>query len=138
MMPEYDHSSEIKIVHSVPPAVHTASATVGAIIDTQGYESCTFVVHIGVAINGSFTVLLEEDEAAGFGSSSVLGSAERIGALPTLAAADENKVFRVGTVGKKRYQRLTLTEGSANSAGVVGVTCILAHAKEIPTSAQST
>ena len=136
-MAEFDQSSDLTLAHVIPPAVYTATE-VGGIIDTRGYESVTFAIHIGVAINGSFTALIEEGDVANLSDATVLPAANRIGDLPTLAIADANKVFRVGSTGKKRYVRLTLTEGSANTAGVVGALAILGNPKSTPTDAQNT
>ena len=136
-MAEYDLHNSTKMVHGIPAAVYTATTVVSDAIDTLGFESIEWVIHIGVAINGDYTVTLTESDTEG-STYTAVPAAETLGTLPVLTIADANKVFRVGSIGKKQFQKLTLTEGSANTAGVVGVTAILSNPKTVPTAAQAT
>jgi hypothetical protein len=122
----------------IESVIRTATV-VGAIIDTKGYESLEYIITVDDAlVGGGFTALLEEDDAAGFGSSSVLPAAERLGALPVTIATDTDKVLRVGVIGKKRYSRLTLTETGTVSGGLIGAIAIQQHPRNAPTAEQDT
>lgn len=135
---EFDQSSDLKLVHVIPPAVYTANK-VGAIVDTHGFESLTYSIHVGVALTGGgFDALLEESDASDLSGSNVVSADETIGALPVTVATDANLILRVGCVGKKRYQRLTLTETGTVSAGVIGASAILGNPRTGPVAEQAT
>ena len=135
---EFDQSSDLKLVHVIPPAVYTGDK-VGAIVDTLLFESLTYSIHVGVALTGGgFTVLLEEGDASDLTGSNVVAAGDTIGALPVFVATDANLILRVGVVGKKRYQRLTLDEDSTVTAGVIGVSAILGNPRTGPVAEQAT
>jgi hypothetical protein len=134
---ERDLHNELFAVHSIPPAVYTATK-VGAVIDTKEYEGLEYFIHVGVALaNGGFNALLEECETSG-GTYTAVSDANRLGDLPVFVATDANLVLRVGTIGKMRYSRLTLTETSAVDAGVIGAIAVFGKPRTIPTTAQAT
>ena len=138
---EYDLHNNMKVVFAIEAVIHTADA-VSAEIDVLGFESLEWVISIGDAIDGDFTTVLEQSPDDGAGSPTgvwaAVPAADRLGALPILTIADTDKVFRVGSIGKERHQRLTLVEGSANTAGIVGANAILGNPKTVPTVAQFT
>jgi len=138
---EQDLHSSIKIIFAIEAVIHTATA-VGAEIDTLGYESLEWVISIGDALDGSFTTLLEQSPDDGSGSASgvwtTVPTAEILGSLPVPAIADTDKVFRVGSIGKQRHQRLTLTEVDANTAGIMGANAILGDPVDQPVDDQYT
>lgn len=136
---EFDLHSNIKIVHCVAPAALAAN-TNGAAIDTLGFESCEFVFHVGAAfVGGGFNVTLQESDTGAFGGEETAVPADNtLGALPSIAIGDANKVFRVGSIGKKRYVRPVLTETGTITAGVIGCAAVLGHPKEGPVADQST
>lgn len=131
-----DLHSRIKAVPVISPQA-LAATTNGATVDTLGYESCEFVIHVGTAFaGGGFDVTLQESDD---GSTwTAVDAEETIGVLPSIVATDAAKCFRVGTVGKKRYQRPVLTETGTISAGTIGVTAILGHPENAPVADQST
>ena len=136
---EHSLHDKISIVHAIAPAA-IAADTDGAAVDTQGYESLEWVLHVGTAmVGGGFTVTLEESDVNTFGGEeTAVTTDETLGTLPVVSIGDANKVFRVGSIGKKRYQRLTLTETGTISGGVIGCTAILGHPKNAPTDEQAT
>ena len=138
-MSEYDGVSNVKVVEAVPAAVIVATTTTGVEVDTLGFESCTFVLQIGAAaLDGSFTVAVQEDSATGMAGATAVPADNVIGDLPVLSIGDQNKLFRVGTRGKARFQRIVLTETAANSTGIISALAILGHPKSAPVAAQST
>jgi len=138
---EQELHSKMQVVFAIEPVIHTAHA-VGAEIDTKGYESCEFVIVIGDALDGAFTAEIDQSPDDGSGSPTgvwtAVPSAEILGVLPVMSISDTDKVFRVGTIGKERHQRLTLTEGAANTAGILGAVAILGHPVVAPVADQST
>jgi hypothetical protein len=136
---EHELHSRIKLVHGIAPAAIVAT-TNSAAIDTQGFESCEFVFHVGTAmVGGGFDVTLQQSATGAFGGEeTAVPAANIVGALPTIAIGDANKVFRVGTIGKERYQRAVMTETGTITGGVVGCMAILSHPQEAPVADQFT
>ena len=136
---EHELHSRLKIVHCVAPAAIAAN-TNGASIDTKGFESLEYVFHVGTAmVGGGFEVTLQESDTGSFGGEETAVPADNIiGALPSIAIGDANKVFRVGSIGKKRYQRPVLTESGTITGGVTGVVAVLGNSHEAPIADQST
>ena len=141
-MAEFDLHSNIKAVHCIEAAVHTATTTNGAAIDTDGFESCEFIVHVGAAIDGDFTVALEQSPDNGSGSPTswtAVPAAEVLGTNPVvIVTGHTDSVARIGFIGKERHVRAVLTETAANTAGIVGVTAILGNPKVGPVPGQAT
>lgn len=140
---EYSLHHDVKIEHAIPPEAHVATTVTGAWIDTKDHDSLEYVIHVGVAMaGGGYDVTIEQDEDDGAGSPvgapSAVSADETLGALPVVAIADANKVFRVGSIGKARFQRVILTETGTISAGVIGATAVLGHGKRNPQADQST
>ncbi len=136
---EKDLHNHLLIVHGIPPAALAADAD-SAVIDTVGFESLEWVLHVGVAMaGGGFTCVFEESDVVTFGGEeTVVPAADVLGTSPVVAIADANKVFRVGIIGKKRFQRMSLVETATITAGVIGVTAVFSDARVRPTADQDT
>lgn len=139
---EFDLHSHVTTVNSIPPAV-LAVDTNGTAVDTQGFESLEWVIHVGVAFaGGGYDVTIEQSPDDGSGSPTgvwtAVSAAETLGALPVVAIADANTTFRVGSIGKERHQRPVLTETGTITAGIIGVSAVLGHPHSAPVADQST
>ena len=138
-MAEQDLHSQIQIVHAVPPAASAVDIT-SAAIDTLGFESIEFVIHVGTAfVGGGYDATLEgADNSAFTTGNGAVAAADILGVLPSVAITDANKVFRVGSVDKRRFQRIVLTETDTITAGVIGVSAVLSHPRVKAVADQST
>ena len=144
---EFDLHSRVKIVDCVPPEA-LAVDTDGAGVDTLNFNGLEWIVHVGAAfVGGGYDITLEEDVDDGSGSPAgtwtAVPDAEILGNLsPTIAIqviiTDTDKVYRVGSIGKKRHQRVVLTETGTITAGVIGVTAVLSHPRDVPPADQNT
>lgn len=134
-----DAHHKMKASFVIESVVRTATV-VGAIIDTKDFESLEYIIIIDDAlVGGGFTALLEEGDDPALGDATVLPAAVRLGALPIAIENDTDKVMRVGTIGKKRFSRITLTEtGTGVTAGLIGVIAIQQHPRNAPTAEQDT
>lgn len=128
---EYDIHSELNTVIAVSPEA-LAADTDGASIDTEGFEGLEYVVSVGTAfVGGGFDITLEESDTGAFGGEeTAVPAANIVGGLSDSIAiqvviTDADTTFRVGSVGKLRFQRCVLTETGTISAGVIGVTAVL-------------
>lgn len=128
----------MKLTHVIESVVRTATV-VGAIVDTKDFESLEYAITIDDAlVGGGFTALLEEGNDPALSDAAAVVAGETLGALPVAIATDTDKVMRVGTVGKKRYSRLTLTETGSVTAGLIGAIAIQQHPRNAPTAEQAT
>jgi len=113
-------------------AISTDTTTNGVIIDTAGYESIEFIIHTGTITDGTYTPLLQEDTAAGFGTATTVASDNTLGSLTALTAASDNVTLRVGCVPTKRYVRLSIVSASTTTGGTLGAVAVLGHPHNAP------
>ena len=113
--------------------ITTNTTTVGAVIDTIGFESCEFSIQSGTITDGTYVLLLEEADVVGFTGSSVVPAAETLGVLTGFAAADDDVTLRVGSIGKKQFQRLSIVSAGTTTGGTYFTAqAILGHPKTGP------
>lgn len=136
-----DLSSLIKVVPSTAPAAAVTGngTTTGATIDTQGYNSLTFVVQTGVVTDGTFAGKIYGDSAQGMGTEVELTGADLLGSNIAIAVSDDGVTERVGVnlarvQGSYRYFRLKLTQAGATTGGFICANAILGSPNVVPTS----
>jgi len=124
-----------------PVSTEAGTALVGQIIDKKGFESVTYVIATGSIgdADATFTVLLEEGDAAAMGDAAAVADADLLGteALASFIFSDDNKCFKLGYIGSKRYTRLTITPSGNSgtpSAALVSAVAILGHPAIAPTA----
>ena len=136
---EYDLHSTIKVFKVIGPTDGQAAgaSTVGAIIDTKGFESFEYVIDVGTITTGTFSLTLEEDTVVGLGTATAVPAANLLGALPTFTKSpdESDTITRVGINAKKQFQRLTLV-GASTPVADFTVWAILGHAKVQPVPVQ--
>lgn len=119
-----------------PVSVADNTAQVGQVVDRQGFESVTYLIASGslADADATFTTLLEESDASGSGYAAV-ADVDLIGteALASFIFSDDDKVFKLGYRGNKRYTRLTITPGANASAALLCAMCVLGHPDVAPT-----
>lgn len=137
---EFDIHSGMKIVTSIGPTDGAAAgaSTVGAVIDTLGFEGFEYAISVGTITTGTFSVTLEESDVVTFGGEeTVVPAANVVGGSPTWIVTDDDQDRRVGIVGKKRFQRLTLAGASTPVADFAAI-AILSKAQSEPVADQQT
>lgn len=128
-----DLHNNIKASRALSPVAATTDNTayVSQILDTAGFFSAEFIGITGslADADATFTVLVEDgddsalsDNAAvadvfllGTEAGTVTAGAAVTGAAPGFA--DDNKTFKIGYIGPKRYVRVTITP-AANSGNI--------------------
>lgn len=116
-------------------AITTNTTTVGAIIDTAGFESMTYIIQAKTITDGVYDIKLEEGDDSGLSDVAVVPTDQVLDALPQFVAADDNAVKRVGVIGKKRYQRLSVVStGVTTGVDSIGAVAVMGHAKVMPTA----
>lgn len=149
-----DLHNNIKCTRGMSPVAATTDNTAytSQILDRQGFDAAEFVGILGSVADAdvTFTVLVEEGDAANLSDAAAVADADLLGVeAGTVTAgaavsgaapgfADDNKVFKIGYKGTKRYVRVTVTP-AANSGNIflAGV-WILAHPRSMPQSTQVT
>jgi len=121
-----------------PVSVADNTAQVGQIIDHQGYESAEYVIATGsiADADATFAVLLEEGDAANLSDAAAVADANLLGteALASFIFSDDDKVFKLGYKGHKRYTRLTITPSANALAAVLAAVCVLGDPVSAPTA----
>ena len=113
--------------------INSNTTTVGNIIDSLGYESLEYIVAVGTLVDGAYALLLEEGDDAALADAAAVPADETLGALTGFALTDDNTTKRVGSIGKKRYQRLSIvTTGVTTGADHVTGIAVLGHPKTAP------
>ena len=136
---EFDLHSSVQAANALDVAAARVDGTdAGNIIDTLGFESIEFVVQTGTITDGTHTVLLQDGDDSGLSDAGTVPAAQTLGTLPAIVAADDDTVFRVGCVTKKRYVRLSIVTTSATTGGITSAVALLGHPKSKPVADQST
>lgn len=132
-MSEFDlHSNIDDLVALTSQTIATDTTTAGAIIDTKGFESIEFIALSGTITDGAYALLLEEGDDSGLSDVAAVTADETLGALTGFVAADDDTTIRVGSIGKKRFQRLSLVSTSTTSGGVFAAIAVLGHPHTAP------
>lgn len=131
---EFDLHSNVKQVVALDSQdITTSTTTVGNVIDTAGFESLEYLVQSGTITDGAYAFLLEEDDVIGFSSSSVVPADETLGVLTGFTDADDDSALRVGSIGKKQFQRLSIVSSGTSSGGTkFSSVAVLGHPKSAP------
>ncbi len=112
-----------------PQSVADNTALVGAIIDRKDFESLTYLILTGSLgdAGAEFTVLLEEGDVSNLSDAAAVADADLLGteALASFIQSDDNKCFKLGYRGAKRYTRLTITPTNNATASLIGATALL-------------
>jgi hypothetical protein len=121
-----------------PVSVADNTAQVGQIIDKKGFESLTYVIATGsiADADATFTVLLEEGDAANLSDAAAVADADLLGTevLAAFQFDDDNETRKLGYIGAKRYTRLTITPVNNASAAVLAAVAVLGHPLIAPTA----
>ena len=135
---EFDLHSSVKVKTGIAPVAALGADNDSVVIDTIDFDSFEWLIALGVITTGTFSCVFEESDVVTFGGEeTVVPAANVIGASPTWIATDDGQARRVGIVGKKRFQRMTLV-GAATPVAVGVILALLSNPREKPTAAQAT
>ena len=131
---EKDLHSNVKTLIALAVQDITANTTtVGAIIDTLGFESLEYSAMSGTITDGAFAFKLEDGDDSGLSDAADVPAANILGVLTGFVAADDDSVLRVGSISKKRYQRMSLVSTSTTTGGTnFAAQAVLGHPKTAP------
>lgn len=118
-----DIISHLEFKRGISPAaaVTDNTAYVSQIVDRLGYESVAFALIMGAIADAdaTFTTLMEHGEVANLSDAAAVPDDMLNGTevLATPLFGSDDKVFKLGYTGGKRYVRVTLTP-AANSGNI--------------------
>lgn len=140
-----DLSSTIKATRAVSPVAAAQTdntAVVSQIADTLDFDSVTFVGALGsiADADATFTVLVEHGDAANLSDAAAVDDKDLIGAEAgaQFLFSDDNKCFKIGYKGNKRYVRVTITPANNTGAFCIAAVWILGHPRSLPQTTQIT
>lgn len=112
-----------------PVSVADNTAQVSQVLDTLNYNSVMLAIAAGslADADATFTVLLEESNSSGSGYTTVAAAdTNGTAALASFLFSDDDKVFKLGYVGSKRYIRATITPANNASAALLSAIWVCA------------
>lgn len=131
-----DLYNNIKVSNALNIQTITSNTTVnGAIIDTKGFGSLTFVFQTGTIADGDYTLLIHEGNNSGLSDAAAVADDDLLGteaAASFTADTDDNKVSKIGYRGNKRYVRLSVVSTNVTTGGTVGATAVQGHPQFAP------
>lgn len=140
-----DLHNNIKTVTSLVPATRTADAN-GTGVDTSGFESVEAVVALGQSgdtLSGSVKLDLELEESDDDSTYTDVALADMIGGVSagnfgTIdAATEDEKIYRVGYRGRKKYVRPVLNFTGTHTNGIpCAAMVILGNPRHAPASGE--
>lgn len=120
-----------------PVSVADNTAAVGEVVDRLGYEGLTYIIATGSLgdAGAEFTVLLEECDTSG-GTYAAVADDDLLGteALASFIQSDDNKCFKLGYKGIKRYTRMTITPTNNATASLIAAVAVLSAPSLAPTA----
>ncbi|WP_376959663.1 hypothetical protein ABNQ39_07070 [Azospirillum sp. A26] len=128
------HNNLAFVVALNTAAITSNTATIGAIIDTRGFDSLEFAIKSGTLTDGTYTPALTEGDAPDLSDGSPVAAGDLLGTVAdaTFAATDDNKVKKLGYRGNKRFVRLSLVSAGAATGGTIGAVAALGHPRTVP------
>ena len=141
-MATVDSYHNINPVMAMPPGIRAnqAEAFTGYIIDTSQYESVSFLLSTGNAMNpgSDILILIYESDVANFAVNNLVAADDLLGTFPVIDGTDafyQDGVWKVGYIGRKRYLQLSLTVANVGvTDGLpVGVVTVEGAPRSAPT-----
>lgn len=151
-----DLHSNYKTVEHLAIAAYTTTQTPTNGVDTQGFSSLDFLIHIGTIANiaqsptPSWAFKLQESDTVDSGFADVTDSNQVLigstispvvapdsstGVFLTVdASTEDNHLYRVGYLGKKRYVRVVATAANTPGSTVMAIDALLGHPGLTPTA----
>lgn len=128
-----DMKSNVGAAVSIAPAAARTGGVTGTGVDLRDYDSATVLIVTGVMTDGGF--FFEVQDSADNVSYSAVADDYLVGTEPTIVAADDSVVKRVGYVGSKRYIRVVSTVSGSPSpvtGAVYSAVVLLGHPHAAP------
>lgn len=125
------------VVAIAPTTITDNSVITGLIVDLSGYQSCVFLIAMGVlaANAATFAVTMDHGDDAALADAAAVPATGMTGTL-ALAGFDQSadlKTRKIGYAGSKRYVRLKITPAGNNAAAPITAIALLGDSRFAPT-----
>lgn len=127
-----DLKNNIEVVDAFDAAISSDTTTSGDIIDTQGYQSATFVLRPFAYTDGTYTPVIQDGDAANLSDAAAVEDTYLLGTEAAAAIDADDEIRTIGYAGKKRYIRLQVASTSTTSGASLIGECILGHPEDAP------
>jgi hypothetical protein len=119
-------------------AISTDTTTVGAIIDTEGFEAIEFLILTKLITDGNYTVLLEEGDDSGLSDAATVDTEEVLGLAAFTDDTDDNAIARTGYIGKKQFVRLSIvSDATTTGVDIISAVALKVFGPHQPVAAQN-
>ena len=124
-----DLFNSINLKRGISPYDHATgdAAVVSQIIDMQGIDALVFAIATGslADADATFTVLVEESDDSSMSGATAVADADLLGteALASFTFGSDDKCFKIGYKGSKRYVTCTITPANNTGAALL---CVIA------------
>jgi hypothetical protein len=138
-MKNLDLHNKIALARAISPvSVGDNTAQVGQIVDRQGFSALEYAIVLGsiADADATFTVLVEHGDDAALADAAAVPDADLLGTelLAGFQFDSDNGLRKIGYVGNKRYNRITVTPANNSGAALIAVAAILGGAADAPTA----
>lgn len=117
MSAKRDALANVGPVQSIAPQAITADVN-GTSAEVRGFEEVEIILDVGLFTDGAATIVIEE--SSDDSTFTTVAAADLDGSVPTLSAANDNQLHRIGYMGSAPYLRVTVTEATSPApTGVV-------------------
>lgn len=121
-----------------PVSVGDNTAQVSQILDTAGFSKNEIAILTGslADADATFAVTLDEGNAANLSDASAVAAPDLVGnyAAASFVFSDDDKTFKLGYKGAKRYIRATITPANNTGAALLAAVWMQSGARKQPTS----
>jgi len=135
-----DIHNNLHVRRGISPAAAVVDNTpfVSQIADLLGYEAAEFIILTGALADAdaTFTTLVEHGDAANLSDAAAVPDDQLIGleSQASFTFADDDKVFKIGYRGPKRYTRVTVTPAANTGNAFIAGVWVLGHPRNRPTA----
>jgi hypothetical protein len=117
-------------------ATLTTGAHAGVAVDMNKYgnnfRDALFVLVVGTVTNGTFTVTMNESDAANMAGATAVDSFRVTGTLPVFDSTTDETTYTWGVRPTLRYVQATITVDSGAAGGPVAATAVLSDGSTAP------
>jgi hypothetical protein len=126
------------VIAIAPITITDGTALVSGAIDTQGYESVTFIISTGTLADADATWLpvVKDGDTSTQGAHTAVADAFLLGteAAAGWAFGDDGECRKIGYIGNKRYVSIEIDDVTANTGSApFSVVAILGNPRSHPT-----
>lgn len=137
-----DLHNNIKVSRAIAPVAAAPTgntAVVSEIVDTANFDSCEFALALGsiADVDATFTILVEDGDNASLTDNAAVADEHLLGTeSPAFLFSDDNKTYKIGYIGPKRYVRVTITPAANSGNFCHAAVWIQGHSRNKPQSTQ--